>query len=313
MKSLRIVFMGTPEFAVASLQALVNSMHKVVAVVTAPDKPAGRGKEIQMSAVKKYALTENIPVLQPEKLKSPDFIDQLKSFEADVQVVVAFRMLPEVVWKMPSLGTFNLHASLLPQLRGAAPINYALIHGLSKTGITTFFLDDKIDTGGIIMRRELEILEEDNVGSVYEKLMQMGSVLVVDTVDAIANETVSIRPQSDFYSEDERLLPAPKIFKEDCKIDWNKSAHEIHNLVRGLSPYPAAFTTIQNSENKEFQLKIFKTSVLNQKSDKNILCNQKDILAFHCNDFYLQIHELQLEGKKRMTTEEFLRGFRVKN
>ena len=313
MKSLRIVFMGTPEFAVASLKALVNSVHKVVAVVTAPDKPAGRGKEIQMSAVKKYALTENIPVLQPEKLKSPDFIDQLKSFNADVQVVVAFRMLPEVIWKMPSLGTFNLHASLLPQLRGAAPINYALIHGLSKTGITTFFLDDKIDTGGIIMRRELEILEDDNVGSVYEKLMEMGSSLVVETVDAIANETVIIRPQSDFYNENEILLPAPKIFKEDCKIDWNKSANEIHNLVRGLSPYPAAYTTIRNSENKEFQLKIFKTTVLKQNSDGRILCNQKELLAFPCKDFYLQINELQLEGKKRMSTMEFLRGFKVKN
>lgn len=313
MKSLRIVFMGTPEFAVTSLAALVNSHHEIVAVVTAPDKPAGRGKELQMSAVKKYALTRKIPVLQPDKLKSQDFIEQLKSYDADVQVVVAFRMLPEAIWKMPAKGTFNLHASLLPQLRGAAPINYALIYGFTKTGVTTFFLDDKIDTGGIIMRKEMDISTEDNVGSVHDKLMEMGSVLVLETVNAIAEETIEIIPQSNFISDELTLLPAPKIFKDDCKIDWTIEAMQIHNLVRGLSPYPAAFTTIKNADGKEFQLKIFKSSVYPIKTNREILCDQKKILAFPCKDFYLQIHELQLEGKKRMTTEEFLRGFRVKN
>lgn len=314
-KRLRIVFMGTPEFAVASLDAIVNSEHDVVGVITAPDKPAGRGKDLQTSAVKKYAIEKGLRLLQPEKLKSPDFLEELESLHADLQVVVAFRMLPEVVWKMPSLGTFNLHASLLPQFRGAAPINHAIINGMKTTGVTTFFLDEKIDTGKIMYRESVEIEEHDNAGSLHDKLMIMGAELVKKTVDDIAIGNFQTTSQQSYLQKDEKLIEAPKIFKEFCKIDWNNSVVELNNFIRGLSPYPTAHTTIHNHDSKAFLLKIFKT-----KMDKTsplsglpgaIKTDNKKILSFECTDGFLIIEELQLEGKKRMTTEEFLKGFRL--
>lgn len=307
MIKFRIVFMGTPEFAVSSLQKLVESGCEVVAVVTAPDKPAGRGLQLTPSPIKQYAISQGIPVLQPEKLKNPDFLAELRSYQADLQVVVAFRMLPEVVWNMPPKGTFNLHASLLPQYRGAAPINWAIMNGETQTGVTTFFLEHEIDTGKIIFQETEPIHYEDTVGTLYERLMHKGAELVVQTVKAVEAGNYPQTPQPIA----EILKPAPKIFKETCEINWNQSSETIRNFIRGLSPYPSAWTTLN-----EKICKIFKTSVVGEQdqenpSDATIQTDNKTYLHFKTADGWLSIEELQLEGKKRMRIEEFLRGTKL--
>ena len=306
MIKFRIVFMGTPEFAVSSLQKLVESGCEVVAVVTAPDKPAGRGLQLTPSPVKQYAVSQGIPVLQPEKLKNPDFLAELRNYQADLQVVVAFRMLPEVVWNMPPKGTFNLHASLLPQYRGAAPINWAIINGETKTGATTFFLEHEIDTGKIIFQEPEPIHYDDTVGTLYERLMHKGAELVVRTVNAVEAGNYPQIPQPTA----ETLKAAPKIFKETCEINWNQPSETIRNFVRGLSPYPTAWTTLNGKI-----CKIFKTSVVNEKkstdSSATIQSDNKTYLHFKTADGWIAIEELQLEGKKRMGIEEFLRGTKL--
>jgi methionyl-tRNA formyltransferase len=309
-KDLRIVYMGTPEFAVEPLKRLVDEGYNVVGVVTMPDKPAGRGQHLQESPVKKYALQEDIPLLQPEKLRDEDFLVQLKMWQADIQVVVAFRMLPEVVWNMPRLGTFNLHASLLPQYRGAAPINWAIINGEKETGVTTFFLKHEIDTGNIILQRSTPIADSDNVGTLYDRLMNMGADLVVETMERITMGDVSTMPQDDSVA----VTPAPKIFKEDCKINWNKSAIELHNFVRGLSPYPAAFTEVKNDKGQVLSLKVLETEVIEDTVSEQpgtLVSDGKKQLYFATEEGYLSIKKLQLAGKKAMTTEELLRGTKL--
>lgn len=305
MTKLRIIFMGTPEFAVSSLQKLVENGCNVVAVVTAPDKPAGRGLQLTPSPVKKYAVAQGIPVLQPEKLKNAEFLTELRSYQADLQVVVAFRMLPEMVWNMPSKGTFNLHASLLPQYRGAAPINWAIMNGETQTGVTTFFLNHEIDTGKIIFQEIEPIYPDDNVGTLYERLMHKGGNLVVKTVEAVEAGDYPQIPQS----EVKILRTAPKIFKETCEINWNQPATDIHNFVRGLSPYPAAWTTLNQK-----MCKIFKTSVVDDEisgTDVPYQTDNKTYLYFKTSAGCIAIEELQLEGKKRMGIEEFLRGYKL--
>ncbi len=302
--------MGTPEFAVEPLKRLVDEGYNVVGVVTMPDKPAGRGQHLQESPVKKYALQEDIPLLQPEKLRDEDFLVQLKMWQADIQVVVAFRMLPEVVWNMPRLGTFNLHASLLPQYRGAAPINWAIINGEKETGVTTFFLKHEIDTGNIILQRSTPIADSDNVGTLYDRLMNMGADLVVETMERITMGDVSTMPQDDSVA----VTPAPKIFKEDCKINWNKSAIELHNFVRGLSPYPAAFTEVKNDKGQVLSLKVLETEVIEDTVSEQpgtLVSDGKKQLYFATEEGYLSIKKLQLAGKKAMTTEELLRGAKL--
>jgi methionyl-tRNA formyltransferase len=304
-KALRIIYMGTPEFAVPSLDILVKNGFNVVAVVTVPDKPSGRGLQLNPSPVKTYALENNIPVLQPEKLKDEDFQRELKSYEADLQVVVAFRMLPEAVWNMPRLGTLNLHASLLPDYRGAAPINWAIINGETETGCTTFFLKHEIDTGDIIFQFKLPILPEDNIGTLYEKQMTKGAELTLQTITAIQEGNYPRSPQP--IVAEPKL--APKIFKETCKIDWSKSAVEIHNLVRGLSPYPAAFTSINDKSCKVFETSIFdenKTGEIGKLSSDG-----KTFIHFQTAKGVIEIKSLQMEGKKRMVVDEFLRGNRL--
>ncbi|WP_158856687.1 methionyl-tRNA formyltransferase [Lunatibacter salilacus] len=305
-KDLRIIYMGTPEFAVPALELLVTQGWNVVAVITAPDKPQGRGKKLGSSPVKLSAEKLGIPVLQPTNLKSPEFLGILRSYHADVQVVVAFRMLPEVVWNMPPKGTFNLHASLLPDYRGAAPINWALINGEKETGVTTFFLKHEIDTGSIIFQEKEPIHPEDNVGTLYERLMEKGSRLVLKTIEALAAD--SIVPQ--LQDESKSIHHAPKIFKETCQIDWNKSANEIHNLVRGLSPYPAAWTTLDGKI-----CKIYTTAILDESSNEKVgslLTDNKSFIHFQTGTALLSVLTLQLEGKKRMEVAEFLRGNSLK-
>ncbi|WP_421938782.1 methionyl-tRNA formyltransferase [Pedobacter sp.] len=302
---MKIVFMGTPDFAVASLDAIVKANYDVVAVVTAPDKPAGRGQKLAESAVKKYALANQIPVLQPEKLKSPEFIEALKSYQADLQVVVAFRMLPEVVWNMPPKGTINLHGSLLPHYRGAAPINHAIINGEKESGVTTFFLKHEIDTGDVIMAEKTAIEHDDTAGDLHDKLMNIGAGLIVKTLDAIASGSVTEQPQP--MSDD--LKHAPKIFKEDCKIDWNKPAEQIYNLIRGLSPYPTAFTFLNDKT-----LKLFKAEVEEKEpgiAAGGFLTDGKTYLKFAAKDGFIKLLDIQYEGKKRMLIEDFLRGMRL--
>ncbi|WP_276369581.1 methionyl-tRNA formyltransferase [Chryseolinea sp. H1M3-3] len=303
MHDLRIIFMGTPEFAVPSLEILVENKYNVVAVVTAPDKPQGRGQKITYSPVKECALKYNIPVLQPDKLKAPEFISALKSYQANLQIVVAFRMLPESVWSMPSIGTFNLHASLLPQYRGAAPINWAIINGEKETGATTFFLKHEIDTGSIIFQVKEPIYEDDNVGTLYERLMKKGAELVLKTVRAIEQNNYPLVPQP----ERGALKHAPKIFKETCEIQWNKKSEEVRNFVRGLSPYPAAWTHFG-----EKIFKIFKVSIPPatdaQLSTEPIRTDHKNYLHIRTSDGWVAIDELQPEGKKRMSIQEFFRG-----
>lgn len=297
--------MGTPDFAVASLKILVEHQYNIVAVVTAADKPAGRGRQLQSSPVKQFAVEKGIPVLQPEKLKSPEFIEQLKSFEADLFIVVAFRMLPEIVWSMPPKGTFNLHGSLLPQYRGAAPINHAIINGETVTGVTSFFLQHEIDTGNIIFKEEVPILPDDNAGTVHDKLMHVGAQVVLKTVQAIENNTAPNVPQDHAAF----IHHAPKIFKDDCKIDWTKNSITIHNFVRGLSPYPAAFTVFQDKI-----LKVYTSKPELSKDHQPTGTFESDgitYLRFKTADGWLYLLEVQAEGKKRMDIGSFLRGIRI--
>jgi methionyl-tRNA formyltransferase len=309
-KDFRVIFMGTPEFAVASLKAIVDAGFDVVGVVTAPDKPAGRGQKLQESDVKQFAKHLKIPIFQPEKLKNPEFIEQLKELKADLQVVVAFRMLPDVIWSMPPMGTINLHASLLPQYRGAAPINWAIINGDKKTGVTTFLIEKEIDTGKIIFSEEVEITDHDNAGTLHDKLMQTGADLLVKTIIAIKNNTY---PQVDQMLS-ASLRAAPKIFKETCHINWLNDLEKTYNFIRGLSPYPAAWTTIQNILTGEtLNVKIFETekeTVSNDAESGNIVSDEKTYLKVTVVGGYLSIKILQLEGKKKLAIEEFLRGFK---
>ena len=316
-EDLRIVFMGTPEFAVETLQALVENDYNVVAVVTQPDKPVGRHQtEMQPSEVKKFAVAHGLPVLQPEKMKDPVFIEQLRSFNANLQVVVAFRMLPEVVWAMPEYGTFNVHAALLPKYRGAAPINWAVINGETETGVTTFFLDHDIDTGRIILKKPFPIPDEADVEYVYDGLMHLGAQLCLETLEAIvaADGHPASIPQDDsqFSILNSQLKPAPKIFKETCQIDWTKSAKQVYDFVRGLSPYPGAWTTLVTPDAKETVLKIFKTRKTGRAAGQGSGTLQVDgkSLLVACADEWLELVELQLAGKKRMLATDFLNGMK---
>lgn len=296
--------MGTPEFAVSSLEILVENKFNIVAVITAPDKPQGRGQKLVASPVKESARKHNIPVLQPTNLKSPEFLEELRSYNANLQVVVAFRMLPEVVWAMPSLGTFNLHASLLPQYRGAAPINWAIINGEKETGVTTFFLKHEIDTGSIIFQEKEPILDDDTVGTVYERLMKKGAKLVLKTVQAIESGNYPSLPQS----QQTEIKHAPKIFKETCEINWNQSSQHVINFVRGLNPYPAAWTILQGKTYKIFKVQHPIFNIQHSKLVGEIETDNKNYLYIKTSDGWISIEELQPEGKKRMTIQDFFRG-----
>lgn len=306
---LKIVFMGTPEFAVASLRALVEAGHHIIGVITAPDKPAGRGMKMTESAVKKYAVENGMHILQPEKLKNPEFIEALKTLKTDVQVVVAFRMLPEIVWNMPPLGTVNLHGSLLPHYRGAAPINWAIIHGETITGVTTFKLQHAIDTGNILMQATIPIGENETAGELHDNMKEVGANLLVQTMKGIQDGTLKEVNQSEVKDVAEsQLKHAPKIFTETCRIDWNKPCKDIHNLIRGLSPYPGAITSLDGK-----MLKIFRSSKEITTPDCNpgeYITDEKTYLKFACTDGYILLTELQMEGKKRIHINEFLRGYR---
>ena len=307
---MRIIFMGTPEFAVASLKALIDAGENVVAVVTVPDKPAGRGQKMHESAVKVFAKEHQIPVLQPVKLRDPEFIAALRSYQADLQVVVAFRMLPEMVWDMPKHGTVNVHASLLPNYRGAAPINWAVINGEKKSGVTTFLLQHEIDTGNILFADEVEIAETDDAGILHDKLMEKGAQLIVKTVDAIRNGDINPIPQDELIAAED-VKHAPKIFKEDGEIDWNKDTASIYNKIRGLSPYPTAFTKLDNKG-----LKIFQTSkeiIAHDLIPGTYVTDGKNLLKVATNDGYIHLLSIQIEGKKRMQIADFLRGYRFED
>lgn len=304
-KSIRIVFMGTPDFAVASLQALLDGRLNVVGVITAPDKPAGRGLALQQSPVKELAVANKIPLLQPLKLKDPQFLEQLAAWKPDLQVVVAFRMLPEVVWALPPMGTINLHGSLLPNYRGAAPINWALINGEKKTGVTTFLLKHEIDTGDLLLQRELEIEQTDNFGTLYNKLKVMGAKVLTETIERYVQEKITPVPQSNL---EQLLKAAPKLQKETGEIDWNCAGTAINNLIRGLSPVPGAFAKLDGK-----LLKIYKATPLEEKISVppgTIDTDGKNFLRFACQDGWIQIEELQLEGKKKMPITPFLQGYR---
>ncbi|MDE7509108.1 MAG: methionyl-tRNA formyltransferase [Muribaculaceae bacterium] len=307
-KDLKIVFFGTPEFAVTSLDALVKNGFNVAAVVTMPDKPAGRGKKIQMSDVKRYALEHDLPVLQPEKLKAPEFVDALRAIDADLFIVIAFRMLPEVVWGMPRLGTFNLHASLLPKYRGAAPINHAIINGEKETGITTFFLKHEIDTGDMIAQRSIAIGEDENAGELHDRLMMLGAEAVVDTVNAIINGTLTTSPQPEG-----EFIAAPKIFKETCRIDWERPRKNLHDFIRGLAPYPAAWTRMIEQSGKPSDIKIFATSLKDIPSDISLLPGEALVKGKHLYagtaDGVLEILSLQPAGKRAMGADAFILGY----
>lgn len=312
-KDLRIIFMGTPEFAVETLRALVEGDYNVVAVVTQPDKPVGRHHEtLQPSAVKQYALSKGLPVLQPEKMKDPAFVEELRSYEADLQIVVAFRMLPEIVWDMPRYGTFNVHAALLPQYRGAAPINWAVINGEKQTGVTTFFLDHDIDTGRIIMQEPFEIMDDYNVEDVYNGLMRLGAEIAIKTTDRIieGDGHVASLPQEDMVATGDVLHHAPKIFKETCRIDWNMPAKKIYDFVRGLSPYPGAWTSVVADDGKEIVLKIYETSKTGIRSTSpcGTVIIEKGCMYISTLDELLKINVLQLSGKKRMSASDFCNG-----
>lgn len=304
---MRIVFMGTPDFAVASLDALVKAGFDIVGVITAPDKPSGRGQKISESAVKRYAVEHHLHILQPTKLKDADFLKQLEALKADLQVVVAFRMLPEVVWNMPPKGTINLHASLLPQYRGAAPINWAILNGDKESGVTTFFLQHEIDTGNILFAEKVAINDDMTAGELHDELMVVGSKLLVKTVKAIESGDYKEKPQDEFPIES--LVHAPKIFKEDCEIDWNLNTQKVFNLIRGMSPYPTAFTTLNGKG-----LKIFSAEMELKKHELNageLVTDNKNYLKFATKDGFIILKELQLEGKKRMKVDEFLRGVKL--
>lgn len=314
MEKLRIIFMGTPEFAVNSLDILIKNGYNIVGVITAVDKPAGRGKKLNESAIKKYAVENNLFLLQPTNLKDPDFQIQLKSLNANLQIVVAFRMLPEIIWNMPKYGTFNLHASLLPQYRGAAPINWAIINGEKETGISTFFLDHKIDTGNIILQEKIVIEKDETAGSLHDKLQVLGSELVLKTVDLIISNKYQTIQQNDSVSE--ALKDAPKLHKLDCRIDWTKSAKQVCNQIHGLSPYPAAFTDLISPEGLIQQLKIFKVDFSPSNNTLNpgsIETDNKNFLKVNISSGSISILELQLAGKRKMMVQDFLKGFRLDN
>ncbi len=303
---MRIVFMGTPDFAVPSLAALVEQGFNIVAVVTTPDKPAGRGLKMRESAVKKYAVAQGIPVLQPLKLKNPEFIEALKALNTDLQVVVAFRMLPEIVWAMPPKGTINLHASLLPQYRGAAPINWAIINGETETGVTTFKLRHEIDTGQLIEQQKVPIEPDETAGELHDKLMKAGARLLLNSVNKIQNSTADYKPQR--VSEEEPLHGAPKLFRADCKIDWNKDLRSVYNLIRGLSPYPGAWTIVNGQTMKILRAEKEETSGID--APDNVLTDHQSYLKIACGDGLIVVKEIQPAGKKRMKVEDFLRGYR---
>jgi methionyl-tRNA formyltransferase len=306
---IRIVFMGTPEFAVASLDALVKAGLNIVGVITAPDKAAGRGMQVQQSAVKKYAVGKGLHILQPEKLKAPEFLEELKALKADLQIVVAFRMLPEVVWNMPPLGTINLHGSLLPQYRGAAPINWAIINGEKETGVTTFKLQHEIDTGNILLQQTITIGEDETAGELHDEMKEVGAQLLVRTINELISGKLKEQEQwSVVGRQSSALKHAPKIFTETCKIDWGKTVDEIYNLIRGLSPYPAAFTHLNNKSLKIYKAK--KELITPTIATGNFETDNKTFLKFAAIDGYISITELQLEGKKKITVEDFLRGYR---
>lgn len=321
---LKIVFMGTPDFAVESLRALVEGGYRMAGVVTMPDKPAGRhGSTLQPSPVKQYALSQHLPVLQPEKLKAESFVEELRSMQADLQIVVAFRMLPEIVWDMPRFGTFNLHASLLPQYRGAAPVNWAIINGETETGVTTFFLTHGIDTGQIIRQEKMPVTPTDDAGTVHDALMKMGARLVTETVDLlIASEgNIETVQQETLYVSSETLHPAPKLYMETCRIDWHQSAVHVYNFIRGLSPYPGAWTEIVNPSGETFSLKIFSSEKIldapagNQASryclPGAVHTDGKHYLEVAVSDGFIRIISLQLAGKKRMSIKDFLNGTKI--
>jgi methionyl-tRNA formyltransferase len=304
-KSLKIVFMGTPEFAVPMLDTLYHSSHQIVGVITAPDKPAGRGMQLSESDVKKYAVAQGLHLLQPEKLKNETFLDELRALNADLFVVVAFRMLPVVVWDMPPLGTINLHASLLPNYRGAAPINWAVINGEKETGVTTFKLQHEIDTGQIILRDKVAIRDDETVGELYHELMDIGKDVLLRTVDAIASGDYPLLPQDHITD----VKHAPKIFKETCQIDWTRNAASIYNLIRGLSPYPAAWTILQGKTLKVYTAE--KIIESHTKPSGVVETDGKTYLRYSCADGYISVRDIQLEGKKRMKVDEFLRGYKA--
>ena len=306
---MRIIFMGTPEFAVASLDILIQNHYDVVAVVTVPDKPAGRGQQLQQSAVKKYAVEKGLTVLQPEKLKDEQFIAELKKLNADLQLVVAFRMLPELVWNMPPLGTYNLHGSLLPKYRGAAPINWAIINGETESGVTTFKLKHEIDTGNMLFQAKTPITPTTTAGELHDSLMHIGADLILKTVEAIESGNYELKPQNDT-----EIIHAPKLFKETCKINWDQSAEKINNLIRGLSPYPAAFTEYIDKKNQTIGIKLYKAEVeinSHQLPFGTVVSDFKTSLKVACGNGFVSINELQMAGKKRMHIDEFLRGFKM--
>lgn len=316
-KDLRIIFMGTPDFAVESLKILVENNYNIVGIITAPDKPAGRGQKMTESAVKKYAISNQLKVLQPTNLKCADCVADVKALNANLQIVVAFRMLPEVIWNMPEFGTFNLHASLLPHYRGAAPINWAVINGEKETGVTTFFLQHKIDTGDIIAQEKILIEENETAGELHNRLMTTGADLVLKTVQKIENETVSTISQNQFLQgEKQELKEAFKIFKPFCKIDWTKSINHIHNHIRGLSPYPTAWTEFKNTGTEEIiSCKIFQTKkeIAHHSLDKGMIETTKTALKIAVDGGYIHLEEIQLAGKKRMKTAALLNGFNFEN
>jgi methionyl-tRNA formyltransferase len=335
---MKIIYMGTPDFAVEPLRRLVEAGKNIVAVVTMPDKPAGRGHKIQFSPVKEYALSVNLPILQPVNLKDPEFVEELRSYQADLQIVVAFRMLPEIVWNMPPLGTFNLHASLLPQYRGAAPINWAVINGETETGITTFFLQHEIDTGDIIQQQKIDIAPDDNAGIVHDKLMYLGADLVLQTVNQIESGNLTSIPQdsivgtlraasttseasSQLSTLNSQLKPAPKIFKETCRINFNTTAESVRNLVRGLAPYPAAWIELTDTEGNITNMKIYEVSkelCTPTHPAGTLICDSKKVLKVAVLDGYIHLDQVQLAGKKRMPAADLMRGtdltkWRIKN
>lgn len=310
-EDLKIVFLGTPDFAVESLRRIHEGGYNIVGVITMPDKPAGRGHKLLQSPVKQYAVENNLPLLQPVNLKDSQFVEELRSLGANLFVVIAFRMLPEVVWSMPEFGTFNLHASLLPKYRGAAPINWAVMNGDTETGVTTFFLKHEIDTGDIIRQEKIDILPTDNVGDVHDKLMMLGADLTIDTINHIIAGDLKTIPQDDILKGDEPT-PAPKIFKDTCKIDWNKSAINVHNHVRGLSPYPAAWTEMMVEGREAITMKVFETAVVEYKGKLNPgeFKIEGNHLFVDCASNRIEILSLQVAGKKRMPTPDFLRGLK---
>lgn len=308
-KDLRIVFMGTPDFAVTSLDAICKAGYQVVGVITAPDRPAGRGMKLTESAVKKYAVEHGLNMLQPVKLKDPDFLSALRALNADLQIVVAFRMLPEVVWDMPPMGTVNLHGSLLPQYRGAAPINWAIINGEKETGVTTFKLKQEIDTGDILMQEKFPIGENETFGEVHDRMKIIGADVLVKTISGLADGSLTEIPQSTIASG--LLKTAPKIFTDHCRINWDKTLREVHNQIRGLSPYPGAFTSLQGKVLKIYRSDMEHVTPIEEPG--SFSSDGKTFLKFACKDGYILVKELQLEGKKKMSAEDFLRGYKINN